>query len=265
MASGRMKCIFCQREGKASKEHLWPRWAQDTYDEDERDQRVPHSIEPHDQPHKTWDAPAFSATLKDVCRKCNNGWMSTIEAEAKTYMEPLIRGEEGLMIDPDAQWTISRWTYLKVLLFERVDTRQRLLPERHYHEMYESLDDPVLPANMSVFMAAHEGERHGQYAHRLLADAATQKPELFMGTITIRKLVVQVIEDISEDGAVKTFQRDKRIAGQDARIWPFSKPFEWPPGLALTDAGLEIFGGPKPGEEPSKRAGILGRLLRRNH
>jgi hypothetical protein len=253
-----VKCIFCQREGKASREHLWPRWTQGTFDAEERKRPVRHSIEPHDGPREAWDAPPFSATLKDVCQHCNNGWMSQIEAEAKVYMEPLIRGDKGQLIDVEAQWAISRWAYLKVLLFERVDKRHRLHPNRRYREMYESsLGEPTLPANMSVFLAAHEGLRHGQYAHRLLADAETRMPELFMGTVTIRHLIVQVIENIAEDGEAKTFQHDKRIAGHEARIWPFTKPFKWPPGIALTDAGLEIFGGPKPGQKPSHHSGSL--------
>lgn len=248
----RVKCIFCGREGKATREHLWPRWAQGTLGDDDRNKSVRHSIEPHDEPHTIWDAPLFSATLKDVCRDCNSGWMSRIEAEAKTYAEPLIKGEEGNLIDPDAQWAIARWAYLKVLLFERIDKRQRLLPAKCYREMYEAslLDEPTLPVNMIVLIAAHDGQRYGQYAHRLLADADTREPELFIGTITIQHLVVQVIEDVADDGEVKAFQHDKRIAGHEARIWPFSQTFEWPPGLALSDAGLEIFGGPKPGEPP---------------
>ena len=240
-------CIFCQREGKMSKEHLWPRWAQGTFTEQERRELVPHSIEPHDGPHDTWDARPFTATLRDVCRSCNQGWMSEIEVEAKEYMEPLIAGQENIVIDPDAQWAISRWAYLKVLLFERIDKRQRLLPERRYREIYESSQsEPTLPAIMSVFLAAHEGQRHGQYAHRLLADAETRKPELFVGTITIRHLVVQIIEDIATDSEIKTFQHDPRVASSAARIWPFRRPFKWPPGPALTDSGLEVFAGPKP-------------------
>lgn len=253
-----MNCIFCGRNGKMSREHLWPRWAQDTLTEEERTQRIPHSLEPHDGSHQTWEAIPFSATLKDVCVACNNGWMSAIEADAKPYMEPLMKGEEGDLIDVEAQWAISRWAYLKVLLFERVDSRQRLIPEHRYRQMYEaSLGEPELPADMSVFLAAHEDIRMGQYAHRLLGDAASGKPELFMSTITMLHLVAQVVVDIAEDGEVKAIQRDKRIAGHDARIWPFCEPFEWPPGLALTDAGLEVFAGPKPGDPPMKVPGRL--------
>lgn len=141
--------------------------------------------------------------------------MSRIEAEAKKHAEPLIRGEENVLIDVDAQLAIARWAY------ERVDTRYRLLPKRRYHEMYESSPgEPTLPANMSVLVAAHKGLRHGQYQHRLLADAESRKPELFIGTITVKRLVVQVIEDIAEDGEVKTFQHDHRVGGYEARIWP---------------------------------------------
>jgi hypothetical protein len=264
-----MSCIFCRRNGKMSREHLWPRWAQEVLSEEQRGQRVPHSLEPHDGPPKAWDAVPFSATLRDVCVECNNGWMNAIEEEARPFMEPLMRGEEGGTIEPlGAQWAISRWAYLKVLLFERVDTRQSWIPEHRCHEMYEASiqAEPELPADMSVFLAAHEDIRIGQYAHRLLGDATSGKPELFMGTITMLHLVVQAVADIAEDGEVKAIQRDKRIAGHDARIWPFCEPFEWPPGLALTDAGLEVFAGPKPGDPPMKvpgRLAMLAHLLRR--
>lgn len=123
--------------------------------------------------------------------------------------------------------------------------------------MYESSQsEPTLPANMSVFLAAHAGLRQGQYQHRLLADAETQKPELFIGTITIKHMVVQVLEDIVNDGEIKTFQHDYRVGGYEARIWPFSEPFKWPPRRALTDLGLEVFGGPQPGEAAPKRKGL---------
>lgn len=167
---------------------------------EERNRRIPHSIEPHDGPTKRWDAPPFTATVKDVCRECNHNWMSYIEAEAKKHAEPLIRGEEDVLIDVDAQWAISRWAYLKVLVFER-----------------------VAPA-IAYFQS---------------------------GDITrcMRPL--------------KTFQHDHRVGGYEARIWPFSEPFNWPPRRALTDLGLEIFGGPRPGEVAPRREGFLRRLLQR--
>jgi hypothetical protein len=116
---------------------------------------------------------------------------------------------------------------------------------------------------MSVFLAAHVGQRVGQYQHRLLADVGTEKPELFLGTITMKHLVVQVLEDIANDGEVKTFQHDYRVGGYEARIWPFCEPFAWPPRRALTDLGLEIFGGPQPGDLAARRIGILRKLLQR--
>lgn len=259
-----MICIFCRQQRKPSREHLWPRWAQALLEDEERTQPVPHSLEPHGRPAKRWEAPPFTATLKDVCRDCNHSWMSQIEVEAKKVAAPLIQGKKDVLLDPDAQWAIARWAYLKILLFERVDTRYRLLPERRYREMYaSSQDEPTLPANMSVFLASHQGLRQGQYQHRLLADSKAQKPELFIGTLTIKRLVVQVIEDIAEDGEVKTFQQDFRVGGYETRIWPFSESFRWPPHRGLTDLGLAIFGGPQPGKTPSMHKVILGRALSR--
>lgn len=76
-------------------------------------------------------------------------------------------------------------------------------------------------------------------------------------------MVFQVIEDIANDGEVKTFQHDRRVGGYERRIWPFSKPFAWPPRRALTDLGLEIFGGPRPEEVSPGYEGFIRRLARR--
>jgi hypothetical protein len=74
-------------------------------------------------------------------------------------------------------------------------------------------------------------------------------------------MVVQVLEDIAGDGEIKTFQHDYRVGGYETRIWPFSEPFRWPPRRALTDLGLEIFGGPQVGEAGLRRVSPLRKLL----
>lgn len=239
-------CIFCQRTKKLSREHLWPQWVLGLIEKESRPGNVPHSIEPHDRDPRRFLAPLFSATLKAVCEDCNNGWMSDIEAEAKPYAAPLITGEEGQLLDLDAQWALARWAYLKVLLLERVDKRQRLLPPDRYRVLYDSLDDPVLPSTASIFIAAHDGDLYGQYQHRGLTRRGGSKVELFVGTFTVGHLVLQVIENVSGDPRAISPEREKEIAGHDERIWLFRPPFTWPPGLALTDSGLAVFAGPTP-------------------
>jgi len=205
-----------------------------------------HSIEPHDRPPRRFHAPLFSATVKAVCERCNNGWMSDIEQKAKPCATPLILGEEGALLDPDAQWALARWAYLKVLVLERVDARQRLLPLNRYRLVYDSLDDPALPTSATIFIAAHEGDLYGQYQHRGLTRRGGSEIEIFAGTFTVGHLVLQVIENLTGDPRGILPEREEGIAGHDASIWPFRPPFTWPPGLALTDSGLTVFAGPTP-------------------
>jgi hypothetical protein len=50
-----------------------------------------------------WKSPtAFDFVAKTVCAKCNNGWMSNIEKEAKPSLTPMIEGE-AITLDRTAQ------------------------------------------------------------------------------------------------------------------------------------------------------------------
>ena len=58
-------CLFCERGGKMSKEHLWPKWAQAAITPAQRGQRIRNAL--HDgpgEPYDVWEAPVFEATLK---------------------------------------------------------------------------------------------------------------------------------------------------------------------------------------------------------
>jgi hypothetical protein len=79
-----------------SREHLWPEWARCALEADSGRPAplVPHVIAWSDGHARGWKAPIFSATLKDVCRVCNNGWMSDIEELSKEFVLPMLRDEE---------------------------------------------------------------------------------------------------------------------------------------------------------------------------
>jgi hypothetical protein len=264
-----MACIFCGSTGKMSKEHLWPEWVRRTLGKDERNQRIPHSIGRHDgRPPTEWPAPAFTATLKEVCVPCNTGWMAQIEAIAKEFAEPLVKGEPRFL-DKEAQMFISAWSYMKILVLERVDRVRRILPKDRYQRVFEAarVGGMTVPPNATVFIASHVGGLAGQYQHRGLAPRGkgASRPDLFVGTFTLRHLVVQVIENLDNDGP-RLPEREPAVDGRDRPIWPPSRRdfrlvppgrgLRWPVSKPLSDDELTIFAGPLPDGYVASSRGI---------
>jgi hypothetical protein len=241
-----MACLFCGKTRKLSREHLWPQWVLRTIPRAERRGRIEHSLVYHDRPTKFFQAPIFSATLKDVCAPCNNGWMSQIEAEAKPHASALLIGEKRTLA-PEAQKALAVWAYLKVLLLERVDQRQRLIPEPIYNDLYETRADPALPPIARAYTAAYVGPLKGQYAHRGLTSRSTAGPSIdaFLGTFMVRRLVLQIFVHFGP-GATSSMDHPSVVASRVRQIWPGNGDLLWPPGRPLDPLGLALFAGPEP-------------------
>ena len=169
-----------------SREHLWPQWAQRTFNSHAVKQPIFHSLSDGTRPaHQEWDAPVFSATVRCVCEPCNNGWMGTLETRAQPHAEPLLVGEPRTL-GSEAQRAISLWAYLKCLLFVAAandDMRTAMAPA--YGTFFHLQAKDLLPLHTSIFIARHIGPRQGQYQHRLLADGP-DRPKLFIQTLTVR-------------------------------------------------------------------------------
>jgi hypothetical protein len=111
MAKGRI-CRGCgkQMQGIASREHILPQWVH------------PHielagvSLE-----HRAVSEGGVSLlrshdlgnfTVKVICDKCNNGWMSVLESEAKPALLPLVKGKRSAASLTFVEATlVSRWAF----------------------------------------------------------------------------------------------------------------------------------------------------------
>jgi hypothetical protein len=111
----------------------------------------------------------------------------------------------------------------------------------------------LLPFHTSIFIAHHIGPRQGQYQHRLLADGP-DRPKLFIQTLTVRQLTVQVVKHYVWRAPV-TLERHQAVAGMDHQIWPVGPAFVWPPGPGLDDEGLMLYTGPQPDKAKSSSQG----------
>jgi hypothetical protein len=104
-------------------EHLWsdfmgrfiPKGPRDSHIETWDTYRANTPIRPTDvrkrRGHST------TRKLRRVCRKCNNGWMSRIDDEAKPYLLAMMYGQ-SINLDRAAQRKVVDWIVLKCMVFE---------------------------------------------------------------------------------------------------------------------------------------------------
>ena len=114
----RGQCIFCSGP-KMSKEHFWSSWMGDLIQGD-KDGYHTHKIITSDAKLGTNESivdnerqgDVTTKKIRVVCCKCNNGWMSQLESQAKPILEKLISGSE-IKICPEKRLILSSWIAMK--------------------------------------------------------------------------------------------------------------------------------------------------------
>ena len=135
-------CVFCG-SSDLSREHVLPRWlwrhAHGT------DDVAPPLVDKHTPPEMvevpmwTTDGPipvrlpvgnkatvvSRAITVKVVCRDCNHGWMSRLEAAAKAALLRMF-GNGSWRLTQDEVFTIQRWAAKTTIMFEYSTNHPRL-------------------------------------------------------------------------------------------------------------------------------------------
>lgn len=69
-----MKCIFCGKQEKLTKEHVFPNWLSNLYKNN--DLVINEFV---GDTNLKWLSKIFQHKARVVCKDCNNGWMSDLE------------------------------------------------------------------------------------------------------------------------------------------------------------------------------------------
>jgi hypothetical protein len=111
-------CMFCG-EPADSREDIVPTWI--------AKQRLvpPGDLQPvtywsHGVAVHQWSSQTLAfLKIKGVCNKCNNEWMSRIDAAAKKHLLVMMQGDT-IHLDPAAQVELATWACLKAMVWESV-------------------------------------------------------------------------------------------------------------------------------------------------
>lgn len=181
--------------------------------------------------------PLGSRKIRNVCTKCNSGWMSRLESAAKPALTDLILGNKTIL-DATNQKVISSWTVMTSIISEYTDTPTRSIPASDYQHL---MNTNLPPDGWHIWLGTCAGIRWKQgYRHHGLAVGPRQGFRWFVpkyntqfSTFGIGSLLIHAASS-TVPNLVQKF--DKSTLGGLIQIWPQMSPnVTLPSALVLTD------------------------------
>jgi hypothetical protein len=129
-------CIFCDNPVN-SKEDAWPSWLVREFNgtekgivEGQRGQQSSYS----------WHAGKYPLRTGNVCKKCNNGWMSDLENRVKPILERFFLYDQ-VSLDQRDQSTLALWICKNAMVYETLrlnaanfyTSQERILFRESFH------------------------------------------------------------------------------------------------------------------------------------
>jgi hypothetical protein len=237
-----MPCVFCgASDQKMSNEHLWPQWIRRLLPPDVQKRVIRYSVDTDAGRIRSFDTRLFELKVKDVCKSCNEGWMSLYESDVQHFATGMLQGN-ARQLHRGGQTAIAAWAVLKCLVGQRLYPNRKIIPEDHYRALYELRREKRPPDGAQVFTAraswsngkAQPGFFRINGAGRLDTSGDDQERlDGYLATLSVLNLVVQVFWPYdSEPGHF--VERPERLLPCIRQIWPTGASFVWPPGPGLT-------------------------------
>lgn len=191
----------------------------------------------------------WTKTIRAVCRRCNNGWMSILESAVKPILTPLINTQPHYLTR-EAMHVLGQWIALKIMVGERNRPEEAVTPKEECAKFRSTLE---IPSSFRIWIARCGVEGWDSGYIRRAATIGTSpiviphhrfknihSVAFGIGDIFVFALYTTVAGVLNSDPS----QSDAVI-----RIFPFIDTCSWPP-RSLS------------GDEANHFADTLGRLLR---
>ncbi|WP_101760146.1 hypothetical protein [Oceanicoccus sp. KOV_DT_Chl] len=150
-------CIFCNLNGKKSKEHLWPEWMHpflplEGDGENIRETNTFKWKEQVDAKELKRQGHLTTTKFRVVCRACNSGWMSRLESEVKPMLSKILQNEPVILEKSD-QDILSRWIAMKVIVGEYADKDISVTPKNDRNTLRT---ENKVPDYYAVYIGKHD-------------------------------------------------------------------------------------------------------------
>lgn len=226
------QCLFCENRVDSA-EHVWSDWILKDLNPVEplRRQIGKHTDVWSDNPE---------VLVRCVCQKCNNGWMSDLEAKNKPLIHAMIN-DEPCALSGDDQTALTRWVLMKAMVLDVVNSKRR--PFYSTEEKTEIKSGLSIPLGNLVWLGRLSVKAFHAGGTDVWADI-DQQPKGFHGcvtTIVIGHLIIQVFTGhLLQQRAIDSLRINCKEGAWDISlldIWPVAAPLRWPPSLSFTLRG----------------------------
>lgn len=242
-------CFFCGLPAPMSDEHAWPQWLGQGIELEptQTTRTIGYGRTAEDA---MTEAPnvvvrkkgsVLTARIREVCKNCNNGWMSRLETAARPLLERLcaqsyVFGRTTFSLENAA--TLATWSTKTAWVRERA-SNQIVTPTP---QMRLHLKEQLLPPDFTrVWVARHQGRINfgaqvGQVETTHQDDRwdGDRLRHILMCVMTFRGVSVLVRTD---DGwGAPQFSLPP---SHWRLIWPLAGTLEWPPPESVTDNDVQ--------------------------
>lgn len=93
----------------------------------------------------------YNIRMRVVCARCNNGWMNTLETDARPHLTPLITGER-VTLDRAALDIVAKWITLKIMVAEHAEDDLAVTPRS---DRMSFRDHGIIPPYFRIYVASH--------------------------------------------------------------------------------------------------------------
>jgi hypothetical protein len=246
------KCIFCERNEKLHKEHIFSRWISDILGRPNITHQRAMIQGSRNNPRirgilqdKKHPGGVISVQLKVVCqRHCNGGWMNSMETQVKPYLGPLILGQAAVL-NEESQTKIARWFAMKVMTAE-FEKPSLVCSTQSDRTFIMSNNRP--PKNWQVFIGDHRSRKwrtsYSRNSGTLWVGSAPEFPtdtsqahNTQVITMGIGFVLIHAISTTLDDLKIEAGSFTKRAMHQ---IWPYKRGLLWPSLPILSDRDADL-------------------------
>lgn len=206
-------CLFCGNDD-LSKEHIFAQWLLKELGITNEDVSMMHTTAIGTEISKRKHS--FSKLVNGlVCKECNNGWMSNLEATCQFHIINLMNLEkletEMSFLESNSE-TIAKWAFKNVIMLNSAVNCRRLVPESHYHSLYKG----YIPKGVTIDLAFVSNNQILEWRQSQMILAITDEiipinfdkfnKNKYVITFQIKHLLIKVVFYESDS---QTFYEDK--------------------------------------------------------
>jgi hypothetical protein len=236
-------CAFCNEPKKLTREHVFPLWLSRGISARGSTSGYFTMAYPG---RESWRQGSLDWQVKQVCRDCNSGWMSGLEASAGPILLPMVGGLPRSLSQAE-QSTASTWAVKTIMTADLLHAESiRAIPPQDRWTLFRLHEPP--PGYMVWLSAMDTKERIGSvtgesitYSNPVSPDGPPHK--VMCDTLRLGQLVLQVMSTTDPQGSIANNAVE---LGNAFQIWPRSGELvHWPPPVPLWNEALAAWSKPR--------------------